>query len=69
MLFLGKKYPIHCPPMKITRISLYRYELPDAAGGLRTRRGKRRATDTPGLGVTPDYDSLGAPVAIWGETA
>lgn len=32
-------------------------------GGPVARDGKLFATDTPGLGVTPDFDSLGAPVA------
>lgn len=31
-------------------------------GGPTTKDGKLYATDTPGLGVTPDWDSLGAPV-------
>ncbi|MEO0750656.1 MAG: enolase C-terminal domain-like protein [Pseudomonadota bacterium] len=32
-------------------------------GGPTTHDGKLYATDTPGLGVTPDFQSLGAPVA------
>ena len=36
-------------------------------GGPTTKDGKLYATDTPGLGVVPDYDSLGDPVAVWGE--
>ena len=32
-------------------------------GGPIAKDGKLYATDTPGLGVTPDFDSLGAPVA------
>lgn len=36
-------------------------------GGPTTSEGRLYATDTPGLGVKPDFDSLGAPVAIWGE--
>ena len=32
-------------------------------GGPTARDGKLYATDTPGLGVVPDFDSLGAPVA------
>lgn len=35
-------------------------------GGATTNDGKLYAPDTPGLGVTPDFESLGAPVAIWG---
>jgi L-alanine-DL-glutamate epimerase-like enolase superfamily enzyme len=31
-------------------------------GGPETRDGKLYATDTPGLGVTPDFDSLGPPI-------
>ena len=36
-------------------------------GGPTTKDGKLYATDTPGLGVMPDFDSLGDPVAVWGE--
>jgi len=32
-------------------------------GGPVAKDGKLYATDTPGLGVTPDFDNLGAPVA------
>ncbi|MFY2823782.1 hypothetical protein [Ruegeria sp. MALMAid1280] len=32
-------------------------------GGPVSRDGKLYAPDTPGLGVTPDFESLGAPVA------
>ncbi len=32
-----------------------------------TADGKLFAADTPGLGVTPDFDSLGAPVAAYGD--
>lgn len=35
-------------------------------GGATTKDGKLYAPDTPGLGVTPDFESLGAPVATWG---
>ena len=35
-------------------------------GGPRVEDGKLYAPDTPGLGVEPDYDSLGDPVAIYG---
>lgn len=38
-------------------------------GGPTVAGGKLYATDTPGLGVTPDYDSLGAPVASYMEGA
>ncbi len=34
-------------------------------GGPTTSDGKLYATDTPGLGVIPDFDSLGAPVATY----
>lgn len=34
-------------------------------GGPATRNGKLYAPDTPGLGVTPDFASLGAPVATF----
>ncbi|MBS9717708.1 mandelate racemase/muconate lactonizing enzyme family protein [Pseudohalocynthiibacter aestuariivivens] len=36
-------------------------------GGPTTKGGKLYATDTPGLGVTPDFDSLGHPIAVYGE--
>lgn len=35
-------------------------------GGPSVKDGKLYATDLPGLGVEPDYDSLGDPVAIYG---
>ena len=38
-------------------------------GGPETRGGKLYATDAPGLGVTPDYASLGDPVASYGIAA
>ncbi len=34
-------------------------------GGPTTKDGKLYATDTPGLGVTPDFGSLGTPVASY----
>ncbi|HAR53013.1 MAG TPA: mandelate racemase, partial [Roseovarius nubinhibens] len=34
-------------------------------GGPTVRQGRLYASDTPGLGVTPDFNSLGAPVADW----
>ena len=37
--------------------------------GPATKDGKLYASDAPGLGVTPDYDSLGAPVATYGEVS
>lgn len=36
-------------------------------GGPHVQNGKLYATDNTGLGVTPDFESLGAPVAIYGE--
>lgn len=36
-------------------------------GGPTTKDGKLYATDTPGLGVEPDFESLGTPVAVWGS--
>ncbi len=36
-------------------------------GGPETRAGKLYATDRPGLGVTPDFSAIGAPVATYGE--
>ena len=38
-------------------------------GGPVARRGRLFATDVPGLGVTPDFESLGAPVADFGAPA
>ena len=35
--------------------------------GPETKGGKLFAPDSPGLGVTPDYESLGPPVAVFGE--
>lgn len=35
--------------------------------GPETRDGKLYASDQPGLGVEPDFDSLGSPVAVYGE--
>ncbi|MEM1298157.1 MAG: mandelate racemase/muconate lactonizing enzyme family protein [Pseudomonadota bacterium] len=35
-------------------------------GGPTTREGRLYATDTPGLGVTPDFAALGDPVAAYG---
>ncbi|MEL7281243.1 MAG: enolase C-terminal domain-like protein [Pseudomonadota bacterium] len=37
-------------------------------GGPTTSHGKLFATDTPGLGVTADFKTLGTPVATWGAT-
>ncbi len=36
-------------------------------GGATTANGKLYAPDVPGLGVTADFDSIGAPVASYGE--
>lgn len=36
-------------------------------GGPTVKKGKLYATDTPGLGVEPDFDTLGDPVSIYGE--
>ena len=38
-------------------------------GGAASENGKLYAPDVPGLGVTADFDSLGAPVATYGEAA
>lgn len=38
-------------------------------GGAWAEGGKLFAPGVPGLGVTPDFDSLGAPVANWGDAA
>lgn len=35
----------------------------------RTANGKLFAPDTPGLGAVPDYDSLGDPIAVYGDGA
>ena len=34
-------------------------------GGPISKDGRLYATDTPGLGVSPDFESLGAAVADW----
>ncbi|MES0881042.1 mandelate racemase/muconate lactonizing enzyme family protein [Roseibium sp. SCP14] len=39
------------------------------APGPKTEQGKLFASDAPGLGVTPDFASLGEPVATYGEAA
>ena len=36
-------------------------------GGAWAEGGKLYAPDAPGLGVTPDFESLGAPVAVYGK--
>ena len=36
--------------------------------GPATQDGRLYASDAPGLGVEPDFESLGAPVAVYGET-
>jgi len=36
-------------------------------GGPTVRNGRLYTTDTPGLGVDPDFTSLGDPVATWGD--
>ncbi|MEM8776371.1 MAG: enolase C-terminal domain-like protein [Pseudomonadota bacterium] len=38
-------------------------------GGPSVADGKLYATDTPGLGVEPDFESLGEPIATWGPTS
>ena len=38
-------------------------------GGPTVRNGRLYATDVPGLGVEPDYDSLGDAVEVFGEAA
>ena len=36
-------------------------------GGAHAKDGKLFAPDTPGLGVEPDFESLGDPVAVYGD--
>lgn len=38
-------------------------------GGPSTSKGKLYASDAPGLGVVPDFESLGEPIAFYGETS
>lgn len=38
-------------------------------GGPHAQGGKLFATDTPGLGVEPDFASLGTPIAVYGDSA
>ncbi len=40
---------------------------PTGMPGPRTGNGKLFAPDAPGLGVSPDFESLGKPVAIHGR--
>ena len=37
----------------------------DRGGGPITRNARLNTPDTPGLGVTPDYRTLGDPVAVF----
>lgn len=54
----------------INSTDLMNYNTRDTGiGGPTSKNGKLYATDTPGLGVTPDFESLGAPVATYGESA
>lgn len=46
--------------MKITKILIH-----TGQPGPPTADGKLYATDTPGLGVTPDFEALGTPVATY----
>ncbi|WP_299349777.1 mandelate racemase/muconate lactonizing enzyme family protein [uncultured Shimia sp.] len=58
------------PEMLINSTDLMNYNTRNTGiGGPSTMGGRLYATDVPGLGVTPDFDSLGAPVATWGEAA
>ena len=66
--------------MKITRISIYKTHLP-YVGGEFTPCGENymvthfaattpeefliNSTDIPGLGVEPDFDSVGDPIAVY----
>ena len=36
-------------------------------GGPRSEGGKLYATDTPGLGVEPNFEALGEAIAVYGE--
>ena len=52
----------------INSTDLYNYNTRSTGiGGPTTKDGKLYAQDVPGLGVEPDFDSLGAPVAVYGE--
>lgn len=51
----------------INSTDLYNYNTRNTGtGGATTKDGKLYATDTPGLGVVPDFKSLGEPVAEYG---
>jgi L-alanine-DL-glutamate epimerase-like enolase superfamily enzyme len=55
------------PEMLINSTDLMNYVTRSTGiGGPTVQNGKLFATDTPGLGVTPDFSSLGDPVARWG---
>lgn len=54
------------PEMLINTTDLMNYNTTSTGiGGPTAQGGKLYATDTPGLGVTPDFDILGEPVADW----
>ncbi len=54
----------------VNSTDLHRYNTRSTGvGGPATGDGKLFATDMPGLGVDPDYESLGAPLARWGAAA
>jgi len=50
----------------INSTDLYNYNTRSTGiGGPTVRDGKLYAPDTPGLGVEPDYDSLGDPISVY----
>ncbi|WP_127114120.1 mandelate racemase/muconate lactonizing enzyme family protein [Shimia sediminis] len=54
------------PEMLINSTDLMNYNTASTGiGGPTVADGKLFATDTPGLGVTPDFDSLGPPIATY----
>ena len=58
--------------MKITRIRLYKTDLPYIGGsygrgGGIAMNGRLYAPGTPGLGAIPDFENFGAPIAEYGR--
>ncbi len=58
------------PEFLLNTCDLYNYNNESTGKpGPETRDGKMYASDQPGLGVAPDFESLGDPVAVYGATA
>ena len=55
-------------PTQLNRPTQLQHRLNRPSPAPRRKPGKLYASDSPGLGVAPDYDSLGDPVARYGKT-